>query len=163
MSRAPPGRKVKCSEELPKCRACVRLGLACEYSLRLKWSSPNEFMEDEEVLHVSRSHQLSGTLGPPQAPAEKRGRGQNWHFIHFGLQDFDGDCVDLDPEDMEFLDTPQPPLTDPSPLTNWLLSSPESECPSLVYEPSWFPPLEQSSSLDEVLFMYCAWCCYLLI
>lgn len=114
-------------------------------------------MEDDEKLNMSTHHQriLAATAAGLLFGSEVRDH-ESWHFIHFTVGDFDdGLSNEYSPDEASISDGFGSLEMDSTLSPNWLLLSPGTDCPALLHEPSWFPPLEQSSPLDELLFMYC--------
>ena len=128
------------------CRACARLRLPCQYELRLKW-------------HTEAADRTAPSSGPPGHTP--RPAGAPLHFVHFLVQDFDSagdrreDPGDTDAEGAWNADWDSTTSSAALALTD--SPSPSSEC-TLLHEPSWFSPLDISSPLDEMLFMYCEFC-----
>lgn len=133
--------KPRPAEERPVCRSCARFRLPCHYDLRLRW-------------HTKTADQtISSSDGFTYTP---RRRGTPLHFVHFSTQDFTdtetGRDVFMDAESDDDASSSSRGMlgggtvsTSPSPSSAYLI----------VDEPSWFAPLEFSSPLDDILFMYC--------
>lgn len=130
------------------CSACARLGLPCQYQVRLKWG--NEATEQSLV---------GANFFPLQ-----RLDGSSVHFVNFTVDDLSPECAS-DPDgyggkdcmdDVLALDSPGFTPGDASFFLSPVSSASTLSLPSLVDEPSWFPPLEIPSDLDEMLFMYYA-------
>ncbi|KAI9736227.1 MAG: hypothetical protein M1834_001113 [Cirrosporium novae-zelandiae] len=52
-------RHKKCDEERPRCRACTKSGIECEYSVKLRWienGSPSSFRSTTRPKNTSRAH-----------------------------------------------------------------------------------------------------------
>lgn len=89
--------------------------------------------------------------------------GSSVHFVNFTVDDLSQECAS-DPDgyggrecmdDVRALDSPGFMLGHPPFSSSPVSSASTLSLPSLVDEPSWFPPLEIPSDLDEMLFMYC--------
>ncbi|KAK1674025.1 fungal-specific transcription factor domain-containing protein [Colletotrichum godetiae] len=73
------GRHVKCPEQHPICDHCQRLGLACQYEVKLSWQAASKW----ELLQLSfsRRHSSSSNID---------GDAQEWMFLNSHAHDFEG-------------------------------------------------------------------------
>ncbi|KAK7408306.1 hypothetical protein QQX98_009508 [Neonectria punicea] len=131
------------AEEKPVCKACARFRLPCQYELRLKWHT-----KDADKT-VSNNHAAVRFLHHPGTPR---------YFVNFSGQDFEptatGRYLDMGTDSEATRNRGWNPPSEMRAASPISASSSPSSSYILVDEPSWFSPLDFSSPLDEMLFMY---------